>query len=390
MSDTVYVPGAGFRPASALRLAGETVAREGERGLMVLRLISSSEGTELSFEIDDQAQADRVNTAFGELRDMLVSMDVRLRDESGAEYRPRPGRGGLSMGQCRFGFFARNELLEPLPPHVRRVTLQVRGGLGDWDVPIEVRPIGETDAARRQTLDVSQEIDRVTVRVTGFAATATETVLDIEATAAPPARRVRGVGSNWIRINKERLALVDERGRRYEELEPHDPDEWRARHPWRRNPDDDGSRTLAVFPPLPEDARELFVSVPLVIVEEAVGDLEIALPVDESRSVRLGPYAIDLIAAKIDDARYPDGTSQRAICITLGPGDASGARTAIKPARFVVNGKERLCGWAHVADPHVRRYQIALDGADAPAAVTLRDAVVEVRGPWEIRFTRPD
>ena len=105
MTQTVYVPGVGFRSANALRMAERTIARQGERAMAVMSLVSSEAGTEVSFEIKDDRLEDDCLSGKLEHR-ALWELDVRLRDDDGNRYARVPGqRDGIGLGQHEFGFF---------------------------------------------------------------------------------------------------------------------------------------------------------------------------------------------------------------------------------------------------------------------------------------------
>jgi len=110
VTQSVYVPGIGFRAANALRMPVRTIVRQGERALAVVSLVSSEAGTEVSFEIKD----DRLEEAClaGKVEhSALWNLDVRLRDEDGNSYARSLGAVGRH--------FSRPARVRLLPPRAR-------------------------------------------------------------------------------------------------------------------------------------------------------------------------------------------------------------------------------------------------------------------------------
>jgi hypothetical protein len=361
----------------------ETVVHQGDRSLMILYAVSTDRGTELAFEIRDPER--QAQCVAGKGMDMnRVFGEVRLRDEEGRFYAITRAGGSLSVGQHRFGFFGRKVLFDPLRPEVRRVTLEVRSQLGDWDVPIDLAPIGATSVSPQHEVDARAERHGITVRTVGIATIEAETILELEATAAPPVTAVRGIGSEFMREGAERLELLDDRGRRYEELLPSEV--------LPRPKPSEGGRTMVAFPLLPADVQALTLVVGAVTVQEPEGSLTLDLPVEEPSELSFGAYSLRVLSARMGTARQrpPSLTPDRpAVMVTIAPGAWHGDRRAMKPARTLIDGAERFHGWGRGADADVLTFEIPVGEADRPRTVTLAEPIVRIRGPWEVRFTRP-
>lgn len=385
MTQTVYVPGVGFRSANALRMPERTIVRQGERAMAVMSLVSSEAGTEVSFEIkDDQLEDDCLS---GKLEHRaLWELDVRLRDNDGNSYARVPGqRDGIGLGQHEFGFFSRSVAFEPLRADVRRVVLEVGGDgvFGAWTVPVEMLPITDTDVARQQMIDRATAKHGITLRLVGIAFREEDTVLELHATWEPPIVAVHGIGALMQRQGDDRLVLVDRQGRRHlEELA----------HETTQRPRGNAAHATAKFPPLPADATELSLIVPSVVVEESDATLEFKVPMDESREVRFGPYPMRLGPASFADdlLQEPGKPPGYGLRFVLGPVGWHEDRRALRPMRISLDGVEHKgFGWGWHPEPEMRNFTVDLTPGASPKTVTLARPMVSIRGPWEIRFERP-
>src|SRR2546430_5920132 len=140
-------------------------------------------------------------------------MQVELTDASGTPVSHSRLGDSYGMGQQEFGFLRQELFFEQLSPDTRRLRLQIRGALGEWDIPLEMLPLGDTGVQAKVPDHAEQGRHGITVRLRGVVATDAETILDIEAVAAPPARSTLAIGSWPPRHKREGLlSLVDGRG----------------------------------------------------------------------------------------------------------------------------------------------------------------------------------
>jgi hypothetical protein len=313
----------------------------------------------------------------------MQQLQVELRDESGAPVaRSQRAGGGMSMGMHEYGFYRADVVFEALRPDTRHVTLEVRGSLGEWDVPIEVAPIEETAVTQAIPLGAEQERRGITVRIASFVGTASSTVLEVEAAAFPPTGAILGIGSEFIRNDDNVFVLVDEHRRRFAEQ----PSRYLA-HGNRG----DGSRTVAEFPRLPADSRQLTLIVPGVIVEETGMTLDLELPITDPLETHFGSYPVRIGSARVsDEVRFGMGEQPKhGLEVKFAPAGWFDGGRVIKPRRMTVDGVTKYFGWGRRADPEALTLTVPLDDGADVRMVTLIDGTVKVRGPWEIPFRRP-
>ena len=379
---SVFLPGLGFRSARGIGLGGPvTVTRENDQGLRVMYLASTDRGTELAFEVRDK---DREGACMiGPVDNAWMrAIEVRLRDGAG-ELVPRSQRLGQSfgMGMHEYGFYRADVPFEPLPLDAERVTLELRGPLGEWDVALDLVPLAQAAAVFQTPVGAEQERRGISVKVVGMAITDANTVLEIEASALPPVR-ILAVGARVIRNDDDRLVLIDEHGRRLEEIPSSElsrPD--RA----------DGSHTVAMFPALPDDARTLTLVVPGMVIKEGDEMLELELPVTDPIEARFGPYPVRIASAKIsDDVRSgPGEPPKHGVEVRFGSAGWYDEGRVLHPERIRVGEVERSCGWGRGRDPEFLTLNVQLPEGTSAGSVTLLDPVLKIRGPWEIAFPRP-
>jgi hypothetical protein len=380
VTPTVYVPGVGFRSADALRMPERTIVRQGERAMAVMSVVSSEAGTELEFEVKD----DRLDDDYcsGKVQHgSLVNVDVRLLDEHGRRY-ARSSRGeGFGFGQHAFGSFSRRCCFEPLHPDARRVVLEVDGAFGQWTVPVDVVPITDTGVAPQKTVDRATTKHGITLRLVGIAVREEDTFVELDATWTAPIAAIHGIGAMIQRQGDDRLVLIDRQGRRY--------DEELSRETTQR-PFDKRERTTAKFPALPPDATELNLIVPAVVVEDSDAALEFALPIQDAREVRFGPYPMRLGPAGLvhDLLQEPGKPPGYGLRFAIGPLGWHEDRRVLGPMRISVDGVEHSCGygWGWHPEPGMRSYTVDLKAGEEPKIITLARPLVSIRGPWEIPF----
>lgn len=385
VSETVFIPHVGFRSRSGLRSAKETLVERGDRALKVTDLVSTGLGTEVAIEIrDPEREAECVAprpesrpSTGGSLAALFGTL--RLMGADGHEYAPAPAGGGFSMGQHRFGFFGRQLVFERLTPDARRVDLEVRGPLGDWDVPIELAPIADTDALPVHEPAANAERNGIVVRISGVATTPDETILGLQATAVAPNVSIRGFGTVFNRFRDAPLLLVGDDGERHQEIPS-------GTLPHQRF--DESGGTLAAFPRVATDS-EVTLVVAAMIVREPGPTITLDLPVEEPRVAMIGPYPVRISSARvgIEPHRPPAPTAERpAVVLGLAPGEWIGDRRALQPSRFLVDDVVRLHGWGRGTDPEFATYHVPFPEDTRPKTLTLADPIVQIPGPWEIRF----
>jgi hypothetical protein len=372
------VPEVGFRPASgglALTRPVE-VTKDPEHALKVMHLVSTSaRGTELAFEMRDEPRlvaAKAGNTDYMWHR----RMRVELRDARGTSVPRANVRGeNFSIGQHEFGFLRQDILFDQLPAETRRLTLEIRGDLGEWDVPLEVAPIGEVSGVPAATSNASVERNGIVVRVRTIARTGGATCLEVEAAALSPSGEVLGVGA-WMRRGEETaFTVVDDRGRRYEEVFT-GAIARRSQH---------GGRSVASFARLPDEVDRATLVVPAVVMQEADAGLDIPLPIYVPTDLSFGPHPITIRWADIvPDLRVAPGhPATRGVEVQFKSDTWQNDRRVLRPGKLLLDGERT---WNFGFD-HELRLSIMLREEQSPKTVTFLEPVVEVRGPWEIEFS---
>ena len=380
---SVYVRGVGFRPSrDAVGLAGPvTVTRDPDHALRVMFLVSSSErGTELAFEMQDPARDAAARAGHADYR-WHTQMQVELTDASGTPVSHSRLGDSYGMGQQEFGFLRQELFFEQLSPDTRRLRLQIRGALGEWDIPLEMLPLGDTGVQAKVPDHAEEGRHGITVRLRGVVATDAETILDIEAVAAPPARSTLAIGSWPPRHKREDLlALVDERGRRIEEIRP-----THRSHNWPQ-----GSRTVATFPALPADSTSFTLIVPSIQVAESEGTLDIALPIHAPTEAAFGRCPITITWADIvEDMRSaPGAASTKGVELHFKREGSDAERRVLRPGGILVDGAKTWGFGFDYADPQGPVMKVQLPASGTAKTVTLVDPIVEVRGRWEIHWRK--
>ena len=382
---SVFVRGVGFRASrDGLGLAEPvTVMKEADNALRVMFLVSSAErGTELAFEMDDPARDAAARAGYADY-EWHRRMQVQLRDISGAPVaRSSKVRGdSFSMGQHEFGFLRQEVVFDRLSPDTRRVTLEIRGNLGEWDIPLSLVPLAETGIAAKMPEAAEETRDGITVRVRGVVATEVETVLDVEAVAGPPARSILAIGAWPTRYQaRHLLALIDGHGHRLDEITPA-----QRPHNWRQ-----GNRTVVTFPPLPSDSTDFTLLVPAVQVAESEGSVDVTLPIYAPTEMRFGRSLMTIRWADVvEDMRSAPGQeTTRGVEVQFRPTSSDEPRRVLRPGRVLVDGAATSSFGFDYADSQGPVMKVRLPAAGMAKTLTLLDPVVEVRGPWEIPWRR--
>lgn len=373
-----FVRGVGFRESSgALQMRGEAVATQGERTLTVTKLVSSVSGTELTFRIRDAVP--RLDESV--MRRMMGD-GARLRDSTGHVY--ELDRCARSSSSCGFDGLTRSVMLERVPAHLHQVVLEVDGSQGEWSLPIDLIPFDSGDATAAQPLALAQEHGGVTVTLVSAAFGPEQSSVDLEVSTTLPVARVHGIGSQYgVRLEEALLFFVDEQGRRFDEISQLPGDFVR---------DHDARSEVAVFPALPEDARELTLTVPKVIIEEEDGRADIEMA-GGSQAAALGPYPIRVTPSWSDASsdRHFALRDRPTITLDVDFGDWRDDRLLLVPGEIRVDGA--AVGYYATPNragvrPQATGIESAVANANAAKVVTLLRPVVEVRGPWTFRFRR--
>jgi hypothetical protein len=380
---TVFIRRVGFRPSrDGLGLAEPvTVTKDADHALRVMFLVSSAErGTELAFEMHDPPRLAAAKAGHADYQ-WHTQMQVQLLDTLGVPVaRSKLPGDSFGMGQHEFGFLRQELSFEQLSSDTRRVRLEIRGALGEWEIPLELLPLDDTGIRAKMPDHAEETRHGITVRVRGVVATHAETVLDIEAVAAPPARSTLAIGAWPTRYKPEDLlALIDERGGRLDEIISA-----RGRHNWGQ-----GRRTVATFPALPSNSTDFTLLVPAVQIAASEGSLDITLPIHAPTEAALGGCPVTIRWADIvEDMRSAPGETTRGVEVHFRSAASNEKRRILRPGGVLIDGARTWSFGFNYANPEGPVMNIRLPASGIANTVTLLDPIVEVRGPWEVRWRR--
>jgi hypothetical protein len=375
----VYVPGLGFRSTRAVAQRARTVVERDGRGLGVTRFVSSDAGTEVQFELRDPVLEQACMGGTFDINS-LHKATAELRDASGHEIARTQFPNSSGFGQHEFGTFSRSIGFAPVPEEERHVVLSVHGPLGEWEVPIDLVPITSTGVLAKHDLEASATARGVTVRVVGVALGASEAAIEFVVDA--PGQLVRGIGAEMQRQGEDRLVLLDAQGDRYEETMSRDTV---------MRPGSEAARGYALFPPVKETATALRLIVPSVIVEDPLATLDFDLPVLTRRNLSFGPYPVQLHAIEmVDDLLTPPGHPPgHGLRGAIAPASWHDDRRFVRAQKIVLDGVTYRLGFGWHPEPDTVNFDVPLDRIVRPKHAQLTNAIIRIRGPWEIPFARP-
>jgi len=377
----VYVPGLGFRSTRGVAQASRTVVERDGRALGVTRFVSSDAGTEIQFEVRDP---DLEKACLGGTFDIqsLHNVTAALRDASGHEYERTQFPNSIGFGQHEFGTFSRTIGFASLAPDQRHVVLALHGPLGEWDVPVDLVPLASTVVLTKHDLDAEATAGGITLRVVGAAFGTDQTVIEFAVDA--PGQIVRGVAAEMQRKGEDLLVLLDDRGGRYEET--------MSRDTAIQQPGSEHARGYAQFPAVSADATALRLLVPSVVVEDPEATLDFDLPVLTRQNLSFGPYPVQLHAIEIvDNLLAPPGQQPgHGLRGAIAPSVANADRRFVRAGKIVLDGTTHWLGRGWHPEPDTVTFDVRLARGVEPKHARLTNAIVRIRGPWEIPFARPN
>ena len=367
----VFLPGIGFRQ-QGMRLLEPAYNNAAGRTLTLRDLIATPDGTELVYDLtyDDEGSEARAHES------ILIRHGAHEYDLG----------GGTVAIWSTDGVWRRAIRSEAkFPATEGRVELEVAvSGLGVWKVAGELAAFGEDTESR--DLDASDTRDDITVHLHAVSLSKEVTAVELSASTSAKGAFVEGIGAySSTRLGPNALTLRDQALRVYRE-QLHDP---RL---------DDGlphGRYFALFEPLPEDAREFALEIPFVIVQECNEEVTFDVPVSTPATVAYGRYRARVLrtytAPGITDvASQPYREPGLGIDIDLG-GWQDGRRM-LAPRWVLVDGANRGLRYTNRLDMRapdpVQQFEIPMEGAHNAARVKLHGVLVQVHGPWVIKFER--
>jgi hypothetical protein len=364
-----FISGVGFR-AAGLRLKRPVSLERDGRTISVVELVSSQERTDLTYEF----------TWFPGEKHVLDNFENAILLADSQAYSGSPGSAAARPGKI-----VREVVMAPLPTHLRAVELRLSGGtVGDWSLPLELVAFPEEDSAQSLALDTTDTREGITVHVRSIAVAADATAIELEVTTAPPVMMVEGIGGfSGMRESATALTLRDGAGGVFPERFINDI---RDKFP------NQYGRDVALFAPLPADARELELEVPFVIVADEVAlSAPIALPILTPIDLWLGQYRLRVLRSREADAGNPWHRGP-ALGVDLDVSEWQGNRRLLKPGRALIDGRETRVGLGrgmHGPVPEPLDYiELRVNDPSSARSLQLGMPTVQVRGPWRIKFER--
>jgi hypothetical protein len=234
----------------------------------------------------------------------------------------------------------------------------------------------------KHDLDAQATAGGITLRVVGAAFGTDQTVIEFAVDA--PGQIVRGVAAEMQRKGADLLVLLDDRGGRYEET--------MSRDTAIQQPGSEHARGYAQFPAVLADAIALRLLVPSVVIEDPESTLDFDLPVLTRTNLSFGPYPVQLHPTDIVDNLIappgkPPGHGLRG---AIAPAAWHEDRRFVRADKIVLDGMTHWLGRGWHPEPDTVNFGVTLERGVTPKHARLTNAVVRIRGPWEIGFNRPE
>jgi hypothetical protein len=383
LTDVVFVPEIGFRPAGTRVLRASAETRAHDTSVTIVAAAAAPEQTDLLVEWDPPETT-------GEDAKWLIKVD-----RSGVYERPAleltttliagGARHAPVRTEHRFrsasGYDLRELTFPPILPEAVDVQLEVVHAEQVWSVPFDLVPSDFTGDARRTAV----EHEGITITVTAAARHEGRVVVSLLAASGQRGVRVSTIGTGGgpgkfpakLKMPSSPskpahpIVLQDADARRYEEVVRMRPG---ARA---QQTDAAGSWPLhitSIFD-VASDARRFVLTVPCVVVAEPAP----AVIVD----LRTLPQDFELGSHRLR-AMGKDVSPEHPYCtrITFQVQGPTGPRQLLGPGRLLAEGVRTDMGFRGIPDEH---QQFWMD-TDVPAApiVTLEGALVRVDGPWTL------
>lgn len=373
----VLVPGVGFRGRDALGTAANVVVRQGER-TCVVAVTPDRDGVRLEFTIDG-LELEMPPAGWRQF-----DGTVRITDDAGRQLatRPRWQVGGqfrrTADGRTMLRY---TDLLPPLAPGTRSLTLAVEGAAGSWRVQVPVAP-AEMAGAEARAVEVSDATNGIVIAVRAVARSEAQTAIELEAFFDPPNFEGDGPARQYISAlgtstghggrlgGAEALRLQGDDGVDYREVGQPVIEPAARRH-----------RETVLFGPLPQHVHVATLEIPHVLVQERSDD-SVTVAVPSSTDIAVTGCAAQLTVSRVSDAaRGPR------VRIELVPPDPDAVRqlaylqsvdTGQSPMGTIGTTFSRCAGermTVEVPDP-----------SGELASVTLRGPVILLRGPWRLKI----
>lgn len=350
-----------------MRLAAPVTTGSGRLTLTLQDLIATDEATELTYHVAGLVG----DEGYGPHQDVVTVRDGHeeqvLRKGSFSSAPDEEGRLRRRL--------ASGSVIAPRSGPLG-ITIAIEG-IGELALTAELIPFGPETHSIRYEANASTTHEGVTITVHGVGAAREETAIEVE--AAAESGIFAGLGGLYgHRRGPTALLLRDDKGRVYAE---------RWQDPGRYH------LTLALFEPLRPDARELELTVPYVFVEDPVLSGEVSLADLPARG-SLGPYPIRVLGVSpvAHDRPAVDADSRplaRTLAIDVDLGGWQGDRRVLQPGTVSIDSSWRTMrfGGSNLAEPEpITRVEVSGGPNLAARSLTIARPIVQIRGPWLVRF----
>ena len=369
MSELVFVPGAGFRPASAHTLVTPVIETRGEWTVTVERLIATPDSTELGFTVNGPMAGS------GDPGDAPYAMNdpVRLGEPDGRVLELLPGRRGpiawSGSAHSSARTIRRSLFFDALTAGTTHVDVLLGGATGDWTVPVDLTP-ATVHGLPAQRIDSEDTHHGVRIAATAVARAGSMTAVEVHTSFAPTPlpRHMRSLGTKTrMRGDDPQFTLTDDAGSQLVEFASFQDAVTRG----------SDLHEVLVFPPLAASATAAMLTIPHVRVAEYTGS-PVTLPIPSDADIQLGQYAVH---ARVSRDR---GFKGEAVRVELDDGGWHDDRRLVYAESVRVDGVDRGVGFKNLLE--LPMPVEAEDPSGSGREVTLESPVVQLRGPWSLRI----
>jgi len=384
--DLVYVPRVGFRSAHALGTKDKHVVTR--RGATFTAEISPiRDGCRLSIAIAGVEVSPPDNDYFG--RGLFAPFpefgSVAIHDDSGRDVSARtPGwRGGgawirrTSDGEVTLGY---GTVIAPLARDVRRVTIEVNGAAGEWQVNVPVLS-ADLDGVPGFAIDARDTRRGISVRARTIARSEDLTAIELEGYFDPPdpadgpvRRSLRGIGCSLGggRLCGDRLFLRDE-----------DDNVYFEKGLGAMDPGGVACREVATFPALPDRVRTVVLESEFMWVHQW-SEERVRVPLPGETDVTLAGYQ-----GRVTVTRLPGVYTEGAVRVEFAPRDPE----ADEQLAFIAGVNSDVAARTGMRMHHELRKRPVVEVPEPTGTATdveLRGPVVQLRGPWKLHIPLPE
>lgn len=368
----VYLRGLGLREAG-VKLDREVQGRTTGPTLRLRTLVATSEGTDIEYDLDGVAASPK--------GDIHTHESIIVRSD-GQETELASGMVGIWGAKPTWRRSMRSLGCIPITPG--RVEIEISlSGVGTWRLTAELVRYGEN--AESQQIEVSDTREGITVQLHSWSVSDEFTAVELSAAAREDGVRVEGIGAlTHSRLGANALVLRDQELRRYGEVQHVHMDS------------SSGDRSFAVFPALMPNARRVELEVPYVYVHERYEQVTLELPVKRPRRVAFGRYPA-LVLRTFTTSGNPDAPNGEtsiwsAVGVDVDLGGWRDSRRMLAPVQAFLDGARATIRHTYRLDTSnpapLHRFDVATEHPGAAVRLTLLGALVEVYGPWSIKFER--